>query len=213
MARGGESRPARSKPPGTSGGKKEREMYHANRNYYHGGFGSSGVSSLQPPAAQVGRHCGCYFILLGILCLVMLISGLIRMAGGGDSGAESPIEVVMVGVVALLGIAYTVYVMLTRCQTPWQRVLLPVVACLLGAGFCLRLLAALVLHVPMESGKSETAAAFAFPATLYDDSDNRWELLNQGGDGANYRCQQTGATRYFYRSDFDLGSPAGFYQK
>ena len=69
---------------------------------------------------------------------------------------------------------------------------------------------AIFLHMPMESG---TSNEFVFPQYLYDQWENPWELMNSGGDNANYYCRKTGETRMFYDSDFDLGSPSGFHQR
>lgn len=155
---------------------------------------------------------GAYIITLGILLGVSLIGSIIGTILGAPTGGTSVVEVLLIVVFAVLCLGYMVYVMLTRCQTVAQRILLPFVALLIGFGFCWRLLAAIFLHMPMESG-TESNDGFAFPKYLYDQADNPWELMNSGGDGANYYCQKTGETRMFYNSDFDLGSPSGFYVK
>lgn len=109
--------------------------------------------------------------------------------------------------VALLAAGYLVFLMLTRCETAAQRILLPFVVLIIAFGFETRLLASIVFHLPMKSGKQEEAS---FPQFLYDD-ENPWELLNAGGDNANYYCQKTEETKLFYFSDFEYGSPSGFH--
>lgn len=109
---------------------------------------------------------------------------------------------------ALLAVGYLVFLMLTRCETAAQRILLPFVVLIIAFGFATRLLASIVFHLPMESGKQEEAS---FPQFLYDDDENPWELLNAGADNANYYCQKTGETKLFYLSDFEYGSPSGFH--
>lgn len=170
--------------------------------------GFFGYNPLRKKYAGIIGVGGSYIVLLGVMLLVSSI-GQIFASISGESNI-SALEIILGIVVMLLCLGYMVFVMLTRCETIAQRIMLPVVACLIGFGFCWRLLAAIVFHMPMESGKQESSS---FPKYLYDDSDNRWELINQGGDNANYHCHKTGETRMFYISDFDLGSPSGFYQK
>lgn len=155
---------------------------------------------------------GAYIITLGIMLGVSLIGALIGAIFGGSTGGADAIEVILVVVFAVLCLGYMVFVMLTRCQTVAQRIMLPFVSLLIGFGFCWRLLAAIFLHMPMESGK-ESNDGFTFPQYIYDQADNRWELMNSGGDNANYYCPKTNETKMFYRSDFDLGSPSGFHQR
>ncbi|MBS5569748.1 MAG: hypothetical protein KHX22_00510 [Clostridiales bacterium] len=68
--------------------------------------------------------------------------------------------------------------MLTRCLTVAQRIQRLFAACLIGFGFCWRLLAAIVAHVPMESGKNGAS----FSAILYDTSDNWSRLRSESGE-------------------------------
>lgn len=171
-------------------------------------WGFVGYNSLRKKWSGIIGVGGSYLILLGIMCIVMLIGGLISKLGGGSTGADSAVDIIMPIIFALVGIAYMVMVMLTRCKTASQRIMLPLVACLIGGGFCFRALAALVFHVPMENGNSDE---FEFPKFLYDESENPWELMNNGADNANYYCQKTGETKTFYKSDFDIGSPIGFH--
>ena len=148
---------------------------------------------------------GSYFILLTVMLLIGLISGIFT----GNFGTDSVVEMIGSIVIVLLGILYTVYVIAVRCTTVPQRVFLPLAACLIGLGFCWRLLAAIVLRTPMESGKAQEG--FTYPSVLYDEQENRYELLNGGsGDHADYYCQKTGRQVQFYRSDLDDGVPNGW---
>lgn len=178
-------------------------------------WGFVGYNSLRKKWAGIIGVGGSYAILIGVICIVMLIGGLVSVLGGGSSGADSAVEVVMTIIVALLSMGYMVWVMLTRCETAAQRAMLPLVACLIGGGFCFRALASLVFHMPMESGNDTDDTGFVFPKYIYDQDDNPWELMNSGADNANanYYCQKTGQTRFFYKSDFNLGSPSGFHQR
>ncbi len=62
--------------------------------------------------------------------------------------------------------------------------------------------------MPMESGRQTEGAAF--PSVLYDNYENRFELLNAGGDNATYYCQKTGQQVLFYESDLADGVPNGW---
>ena len=97
--------------------------------------------------------------------------------------------------------------MLTRCLTVAQRIQRLFAACLIGFGFCWRLLAAIFLHMPMESGKKESSA---FPAILYDSNENQFRLLSDSGDHADYYCEKTGQRAQFYASDLADGLPNGW---
>lgn len=147
---------------------------------------------------------GAYFILLSIMLLVGLISGIFT----GNFGTESMVEMIASIVIMLLGLLYMAYVMAVRCETVMQRVMLPIAACVIGFGFCWRLLAAIAFHAPMENGKSQEAADF--PKVLYDPQENRYELLSESGDHADYYCHKTGGRAQFYRSDLADGVPNGW---
>lgn len=130
---------------------------------------------------------GSYVVLLGVMLLFSSIGQIIGTITGKSN--VSALEIVLGVVVMLLCLGYMVFVMLTRCETAAQRILLPFVACLIGFGFIWRFLAALVFHMPMESGKTSGGA---FPAILYDPNENQFRLLNEGGDNATYYCEKTG---------------------
>lgn len=60
---------------------------------------------------------------------------------------------------------------------------------------------------------AEAPKDFAFPQYLYDNDENPWELMNSGGDNANYYCQKTGGQITVYASDFASGAPSGFHRR
>ena len=147
---------------------------------------------------------GSYLVLLGIMLLASSVGQIIGTVTGESN--VSALEIILGVSVMILCLGYMVYVMLTRCQTVKQRILLPFAACLIGCGFCWRLLAAIVAHVPMESGKDGTA----FPAILYDPEENQFRLLSDSGDHADYYCAKTGRQVQFYTSDLSDGLPNGW---
>lgn len=64
----------------------------------------------------------------------------------------------------------------------------------IGFGFCWRLLAAIFLHMPMESGKKsamdeieEAHDVSKMPSIIYDDGNNRWQRVTLNKDNATYR--------------------------
>lgn len=148
---------------------------------------------------------GSYLILIGVMLLVTFAASFIRMlVDGTPVGKASDIIVNIVFMVVCL--LYTAYVMLTRCSTTQQRIMLPIVACLIGLGFCWRFLAALLLHIPMESGNT----AVKFPAVVYDPNNNEFRLQSDSGDHADYYCQATGQTVQFWEADIQDGLPSGW---
>ena len=145
---------------------------------------------------------GCYMATIGIMVLFMLIASL--FGGGFASAAEAVVAVVFM----LFGIGYLVYVMITRCSTVTQRVLLPVVAVMIAFGFCWRFILALIFKIPMDSG---APAAPRFPASLTDDQGDVWKLVTDSNDHAEYECRKTGArTTVWYTGDY-VALPAGWH--
>lgn len=174
-----------------------------------GGF--FGYNPLRKKWAGIVGVGGSYIILLGIMLLVMLVGSLISAIFGGSTGGSSVVEVILVFVFMLLCVGYMVYVMLTRCTTTAQRVMLPFVACMIGFGFCWRLLASIVLHMPMESGEQETAK---FAKNIMDANNNMYYLINEGSDNATWYCEKTGQKVTFYASDVsENGVPYGWYAR
>lgn len=155
---------------------------------------------------------GSYLVATGLMLAISLIGAIFSpsIRSTMDGGIAGLIVYI---VLALLTIAYLVFIMMTRCTTVIQRVMLPFAILIIAFGFATRLLAAIFLHMPMESGNNDANDAFEFPKFIYDESENPWELINSGRDNANYYCQKTGETRMFYDSDFDIGSPRGFHQR
>ena len=142
---------------------------------------------------------GSYVILIDLMLLVSSVGQIARMIAGDSK--TSMLEIILGLVIMLVCLAYMAYVMLTRCETAVQRILLPVVACLIGFGFCWE---------PSSFTCPWRAAGAAFPSVLYDNYENRFELLNAGGDNATYYCQKTGQQVLFYESDLADGVPNGW---
>lgn len=144
---------------------------------------------------------GSYFILLTAFLVIGLIRGIIKGGFG-----ETPLELVLTILVMLAGLAYTV-LMILRCETLADKILLPIAAVLIGSGFCIRFIASIVFHVPMESGKVESVS---FPSSMRDSSGDIWELKTHNDVVAEYYCGKTGARREFGIGEFSGGTPFGF---
>ena len=145
---------------------------------------------------------GSYFILL----TAFLVIGLIRGIFTGGFG-ESALELILTILIMLAGIAYTV-LMILRCETLADKILLPIAAILIGSGFCIRFIAAIAFHVPMESGKVE--ANNVVPPSMRDRGGHVGELQTHNDVSAEYRCAKTGERREFGIGDFSGGRPFGF---
>ena len=144
---------------------------------------------------------GSYFILLTAFLVIGLIRGIIKGGFG-----ETPLELVLTIVIMLAGIAYTV-LMILRCETLSDKILLPFAAILIGSGFCIRFIASIAFHVPMESGKVESVS---FPPSMRDSSGDIWKLKTHNDVMAEYYCGKTGARREFGVGEFSSGMPFGF---
>lgn len=149
---------------------------------------------------------GAYVIVIGIMLLVALLASLF---GGGESGMPM-VEMITMIVIMVAALAYMVFVMLVRCKSVKQKIFLPFVALLLGFGFAIRLVMAIVLRVPMESGKPAEAA---FPDVIYDPQGEQYRLQNAGGENATYYCSRTGQSVTFRDTDFSDGFPTGWFTK
>ena len=141
---------------------------------------------------------GSYLILAGVMLLIMTLSSLFSGAGFGASSSEVVITIVFM----LLCIAYTVYVMLVRCNTVKQRIFLPFAAVLIGLGFCLRLLGAIVLRIPMENGKSISA-----PKAIYNAAKLRYNLIEETDLYADYMLENGSDSIRVIKQD---GLPSGW---
>lgn len=167
-----------------------------------GGF--FGYNSLRRKYAGIMGIPGAYLILIGLMLLVSLIGSLFM---DGPEGSATLMEKVMTIIIMLLGLAYMVYVIVVKCETKAQKIMLPFAALMIGFGFVWRLLAAIVLHMPMESGKVETAS---FPSAMRDSGGDVWELISNNDVYAEYRCARTGERREFGIGEFSNGKPFGF---
>lgn len=149
---------------------------------------------------------GSYFSLIGLIVLFELIGTIAQMIAGTAEMEMSIFEGILTIAVMLAALAYLGFVMLTRCKTVKQRIMLPFVACMIAFGFCIRFLMKLFLHMPMEDGKPTAS----FPTVLYDDQENEYRLQSDSGDHADYYCSATGRTVQFWESDMADGLPSGW---
>ena len=144
---------------------------------------------------------GSYMVTIGIMVLFMLIPSL--FGGGFASATEAIVAIIFM----LIGIEYLVYVMITRCTTVMQRVLLPLIAVMIAFGFCWRFLFALLFKIPMGDG---APAKPKFPSSVTDDQGEVWTLLSDSGDHADYQCRKTGAqTTIWYTGEY-VALPSGW---
>lgn len=155
---------------------------------------------------------GSYFILLGIMLLVALISELVNAIAGHPSEMEAGIgQVIFMIVVMLAALAYLVFIMLTRCSTVKQRILLPIVAVMIGMGFCWRLLLSIFAHIPMSNGAPEGGTAGSpFPSAVEDDHGEIWHKTHEDNEKAEYLCDKTGARQTFWITGNYVAFPNGW---
>lgn len=139
---------------------------------------------------------GAYFITTGIGMLILGISGLSK------SGLSELLLVFGIAAVALL---YMVYIMIKKCKTVKQRILLPFVAILIGFGFAVRITLKIFLRIPMASPKKDTSI---FPKFLLSHEGENFCREDCGSSSAEYVSMSSSRRVTFYKSDFPLGSSA-----
>ena len=149
---------------------------------------------------------GSYFIVIGLMLLVSLLA---TWFGKGEVGMARAEMITMI-VIMIAALGYMVFLILVRCKSVKQKIFLPVVALLMGFGFAIRLMMALVLRIPMGDGKP---AASVFPKIVYDPQGEQYRLQNNSGDHATYYCQKSGQSVQFRDVDFEDGLPGGWYTK
>lgn len=172
--------------------------------------GTIGYNGLRRKWAGIIGVGGSYVILLGIMLLIGCIGTLVKLVLGQpvNSSAGEMFGTVLVMLVCL---GYMVIVILGRCETTAQRVMLPLVACLIGAGFIWRLLLAIVAHVPMDSGKTGGSSLDAMPDIIYDTNNARTVWHKQGVYGDHVRYYgPNGESVDFYESDIEDDNYKGF---
>ena len=157
---------------------------------------------------------GSYLTATGLIMTMMIIAA-IFIPSMRDT-LDGDIASVIISIVFVVAtVLYLVFIMITRCKTILQRIMLPFAVIIIAFGFATRLMASIFLHLPMENGKSNDGATSVFPKYLIDSDGNTWELMNGGyGDNAEYYCSKYSGTRSVHISDFqDGGLPAGFYRR
>lgn len=172
--------------------------------------GTIGYNGLRRKWAGIIGVGGSYVILLGIMLLFSAIGMLVKAVTG--QGVETSAgEIVGTLVVMAACLVYMVLVICGRCQTTAQRVMLPLAACLIGAGFIWRLLLAIVAHVPMDNGETGASALDSMPDIIYDTNNARTVWHKQGvyGDHVDY-YGPNGETVTFYQSDIEGSNYKGF---
>ena len=97
---------------------------------------------------------GSYAILLGVMLLFATIGTVIKAITGQELGSGAG-EIVGTVIVMLICLGLHGDGHCGALRTTAQKVMLPLVACLIGAGFIWRLLLAIVAHVPMDSGETK----------------------------------------------------------
>ena len=173
--------------------------------------GTIGYNGLREKWAGIIGVGGSYVILLGVMLLIGTIGTLIKAITGQELGSGAG-EIVGTVIIMLLCLGYMAVVIVGRCETTAQKVMLPLVACLIGAGFVWRLLLAIVAHVPMAGGGDKAAGLEAMPDVIYDPNNYRAAWYKQGtyGDHVVYRGPK-GESVTFYKSDIESGNYKGFY--
>lgn len=172
--------------------------------------GTIGYNGLRRKWAGIIGVGGAYVILLGIMLLIGSVGTLVQWIAGQEVHTSAG-EMIGTVIVAVLCLAYMAMVIVGRCETTAQKVMLPLAACLIGAGFIWRLLLAVVAHVPMDSGKSEGSALESMPDVIYDTNNGRavWHKQGVYGDHVQY-YGPNGETVTFYQSDIEGANYKGF---
>lgn len=164
-------------------------------------IGTFGYNALRRKMAGVIGVGGSYIILLG---LMLLVTGIVQLIGGN---APSQQELVITLILAALAMLYMVFVIIVKCKTLAQRILLPIIAVLIACGFIWRLLAAIVFKTPLNPAPAVKAV---FPENITDPDGNYYVLRNVSGDYATYDCAKTGGSVQFHTADFEGGVPTGW---
>lgn len=146
---------------------------------------------------------GSFLVMFGLMVLVMLVGGLIQ-----DPGSMSFGNTFVYWIILIAAVYYVVKLMLGRCYTAKDRIMLPIAAVMICFGFIVRLILGMLIKMPMSDGSTSKRG---YPTVLHDEQENEYRLQNDSGDHADYYCAKTGATRQFWKADFeDAGLPAGW---
>lgn len=172
--------------------------------------GTIGFNSLRRKWAGIIGVGGSYIILLGVMLLFATIGTLVKAITGQELGSSVG-EIVGTVIIMLICLGYMVLVILGRCETTAQKVMLPIAACLIGAGFIWRLLLAIVAHVPMDNSETKSSGLEAMPDIIYDTNNARtvWHKQGTYGDHVVY-YGPNGETVTFYQWDIEGANYKGF---
>ena len=146
---------------------------------------------------------GSFLVMFGLMSLVTLVGGLIQDASSMIFG-----NTFVYWILLLVAGYYLGKLMLSRCYTTKDRIMLPIAAVMICFGFIVRLVFGMLINMPMSDG---SVSQTGFPTVLYDDQENEFRLQSSSSDHADYYCAKTGESRQFWEADFrDAGLPAGW---
>lgn len=154
-------------------------------------IGASRYNKLRRKWKNIIGVFGSYIILLGIMLFVMTIISLMNIITGNENGTvivDGIGETVLIVIIIIACLGYMVMCM-RKCSTVKEKILLPFAACMIGLGFCWRLLGSIVFHIPMYNGSEEASGEFdigKMPNIIFDDANNRWQLQHRNGDHVVY---------------------------
>lgn len=146
---------------------------------------------------------GSYMVLMGLMLLVEVIRSLFALITGNKNafGAGAG-EIILMVIIMIACLGYMAMCM-RKCSTVKEKILLPFAACMIGLGFCWRLLGSIVLHIPMSDGSQDADDEHDLrnlPNIIYDDAKNRWQLQHRNGDHVVYH-NDAGQTITIYHGE------------
>lgn len=145
-------------------------------------IGTMRYNKLRDNWSHVTGVFGCYVIFMGFLSLIGLIGILVSLLMKKETDTS---EVIPLIIITLVCLGYMALCM-TRCRNTKERILLPFVVSMIAAGFCWRLLGAIVFHTPMSGGTQNEFDLNQMPNIIYDEGNNRWQLQHRAGDHVIY---------------------------
>lgn len=122
---------------------------------FFGIFGAIFYNGLRRKVFGVIGVGGSYLATIGIMCFVTLAISLFD-----KKSHPSVMDVLGLLVIGADCVAYLVYIMITRCNSVAQRVMLPFIALFIAFGFCERFLLGMLLKIPMGDGTPKGGTHF-----------------------------------------------------